>query len=262
MREAEIPDKRSILRSWLFWGLLSGLTSAAVVFLWLGIAPSSTPEIQVKKAEAVLSPLQALQLRVDSGDCEAQRQMAFRFLFGNGVLRSAEDSKRLYDLSVSGGNAQAMYDLACLHDSGAPGFVRDAALAWGLYQRAAKAGQIDAMGYVSEAYEGSSDVIDLVASYAWRNVAIHLSRSSEGEQVIRIKTNGSRGWMGINTRHYYDAKDTSYFDYNNQSVLLTVRSPDEWIRRLERKLSDTDILVAQKRSKEILKEIEASKLKK
>ena len=270
MREAEIPDKRSILRSWLFWGLLSGLISAVVVTLWIRFTPASAQAGQVIKAAEALSPLQALQLRVEAGDPEAQRLMAIRFLSGDGVLRSAEESKKLYDLSVSGGNAQAMYELACLHDTGTTGFPRDAAMAWDLYFRAAKSGQIDAMGYVSEAYEGGP-AKDLVAAYAWRSVAIHLHQLSEQRPGISFKVNGSLGWMGIAT---YDPdysngsygpssrNDPSYVGYTNRSTELGVLRQEEWLNRITRKLSDADILLAQKRSRELLAEIEANKAKK
>ena len=151
MREGEIPDKRSILRSWLFWGLLSGLTSAAVVFLWLGLAPGSTPGIQFKKADEVLSPLHALQKRADAGDPEAQRLMAIRYRDGIGVLRSAAETKRLLELSISAGNAHAMYELACLYDGGMPGIAADEEKAWDLYVKSAEYGHINSAAYVSEA---------------------------------------------------------------------------------------------------------------
>lgn len=270
MREAEIPRKRSILRSWLFWSLLLGLVSAGAVALWLRSAHASVQATQVVKGGEALSSLHALQRRVDAGDPEAQRLMAIRYLSGDGVLRSAEESKKLYDLSVSGGNAQAMYELARLHDTGIPGFPSDGIMAWDLYSRAAKSGQIDAMGYVSEAYEGGPTK-DLVAAYAWRSLAIHLHQLSEQRPSISFKVNGSLGWMGIAT---YDPdyssgnygpstrNDSSYHDYTNRSTELQVLRQEVWLNRISRKLSDADILLAQKRSRELLAEIEAKKAKK
>jgi TPR repeat protein len=261
MREAETPDKRSILRSWLFWGLLSGLTSAVVVTLWLRFTSASAQVSQENKAEDALSPLPALQRRVDAGDPEAQRLMAIRFLSGDGVLRSAEESKKLYDLSVSGGNAQAMYELACLHDTGHPGFPRDGVMAWDLYSSAAKAGHINAMGYVSEAYEGGPTK-NLVSAYAWRSLAIHLYQLSERRSYISFKVNGSLGWMGIEAYDQSYRNDSSYFSYTTQATSLSVISHEEWLNRVSRKLSHADILLAQKRSRELLKDIEAKKAKK
>jgi TPR repeat protein len=270
MREAETPGKRSILRSWLFWGLLSGLTSAVVVTLWLRFTSASAQVSQENKAEDALSPLPALQRRVDAGDPEAQRLMAIRFLSGDGVLRSAEESKKLYDLSVSGGNAQAMYELACLHDTGHPGFPRDAVMAWDLYSRAAKAGQFNAMAYVSEAYEGGPTK-DLVSSYAWRSLAIHLYQLSERQSNISFMVNGSLGWMGVanyDQDYIYGSyrpssrNDSSYYEYTRESTSLLVIRHDVWLNRISRKLSDPDILLAQKRSREILAEIDAKTAKK
>lgn len=261
MREAEIPDKRSILRSWLFWGLLSCLISAVVVTLWIRFTPASAQVGQVIKAEEALSPLQALQLRVDAGDPEAQRLMAIRFLSGDGVLRSAEESKKLYDLSVSGGNAQAMYELACLHDTGTTGFPRDAAMAWNLYFRAAKAGQINAMAYISEAYEGGP-AKDFVSSYAWRSLAIHLSQLPGQRANLSFKVDGSLGWMGITHRYEEYLNDPCYYKYNSLSAVLIVSSHEKWLERISGMLSDADILLAQKRSRELLAEIEAKKAKK
>ena len=261
MREAEIPDKRSILRSWLFWVLLLGLISAGAVALWLRSAHASAQATQVMKAGEALSPLQALQRRVDAGDPEAQRLLAIRFLSGDGVLRSAEESKKLYDLSVSGGNAQAMYELACLHDIGITGFPRDGVIAWDLYSRAAKAGQINAMGYVSEAYEGGP-AKDLVAAYAWRSLAIHLYQISERRLVISFHVNGSLGWIGISHYDHNYGNDSSYVDYTTRSTSLSVLRHEEWLNRITRKLSDADILLAQKRSRDLLAEIDAKKAKK
>jgi hypothetical protein len=260
MREAETPDKRSILRSWLFWGLLSGLISAVVVTLWLRFTSTSAQATQVSKAEEGLSSLQALQRRVDADDPEAQRLMAIRYFNGDGVLRSAEESKKLYDLSVSGGNAQATYELACLHDAGFPGFPRDGVMAWDLYSRAAKAGQINAMGYVSEAYEGGPTK-DLVSSYAWRSLAIHLYQLNEGRSNISFRVNGSLGWMGIEAYDQSYRNDSSYSSYTTQDISLIVLRHDIWLKRISRKLSDADILLAQKRSRELLSEIEANKAK-
>ena len=262
MREVEAPMKPSALSGWIFWGVLSGLMSMVLVAAWQGLSAPAAQGVEAKKSGEVLTPLQLLQRRVDSGDSEAQRLMAIRFLSGDGVLRSAEESKKLYDLSVSGSNAQAMYELACLHDTGHPGFPRDGVVAWDLYLRAANGGQIDALGYISEAYEGDRALKDLVASYAWRSVAIHLSRLSEARLSISIKTNGSLGWMGISNDYLASRNDPSYSDYNPQSALLRVLRHDVWLQRIEKKLSDADILLAQRRSRELLGQIEANKAKK
>ena len=236
--------------------------------------PNSDVSAHVAKQgqQEKLTDLQLLQRQVDAGDPEAQRLMAIRFLSGDGVLRSAEESKKLYDLSVSGGNAQAMYELACLHDTGTTGFPRDGAMAWDLYFRAAKAGQINAMGYVSEAYEGGP-AKDFVSSYAWRSLAIHLSQLPGQRANLSFKVDGSLGWMGIATydpdytsglypSYSSSRNDPSYADYTNRSTQLGVLRQEEWLNRITRKLSDADILLAQKRSRELLAEIEAKKAKK
>lgn len=256
MREVEAPMKPSALSNWFFWGVLSGLMSMVIVAAWQGPSAPTPQVVEVKKPGEVLTPLQLLQSRVDAGDPEAQRLMAIRYLVGDGVLRSAEESKKLYDFSVAGGDAQAMYELACLHDTGRPGFPRDGVVAWGLYLRAANAGQIDAMGYISEAYEGSRGLHDLVAAYAWRSVAIHLYRLSVERSDIYIKTDGSLGWMGI------EQYERAYASFDYQSTFLRVVRHDEWLQRIETKLQHAHVLVAQKRSRELLKEIEAIKAKK
>jgi hypothetical protein len=270
MREVEAPMKPSALSNWIFWGVLSGLMSMVLVAAWQGLSAPTPHVVEVEKPGEVLTPLQLLQSRVDAGDPEAQRLMAIRFLSGDGVLRSAEESKKLYDLSVSGGNAQAMYELACLHDTGIPGFPRDGVMAWDLYSRAAKAGQFNAMGYVSEAYEGGPTK-DLVSSYAWRSLAIHFYQLSERQSNISFMVNGSLGWMGVanyDQDNIYGSyrpssrNDSSYYEYTRESTSLRVIRHDVWLNRISRKLSDTDILLAQKRSREILTEIESKKSKK
>jgi len=260
MREADAPKASTDSPQWIFISVLMGLVLLAAS-LGSPNSAASAPAAQ-QGPEEKLTDLQRLQRRVEAGEPEAQRLMAIRYLNGDGVLRSAEESKKLYDLSVAGGDAQAMYELACLHDTGQPGFPRDGVVAWGLYSRAANAGQIDAMGYVSEAYEGNRDLQDLVAAYAWRSVAIHLRRLSEGRSDIHIKTDGSLGWMGIEDKGANYLNDPSYFDYNARTTLLIVLRHDEWLRRIEKKLQDDHVLVAQRRSQEILRQIEAKKAKK
>lgn len=272
MREVEAPMKPSALSNWIFWGVLSGLMSMVLVAAWQGLSAPTPQVVEVKKPGEVPTPLQLLQRRVDAGDPEAQRLMAIRFLSGDGVLRSAEESKKLYDLSVSGGNAQATYELACLHDTGFLGFPRDGVMAWDLYSRAAKAGQINAMGYVSEAYEGGP-AKDLVAAYAWRSLTIHLHQLSGQPSRISFKVNGSLGWMGIATydpdyasgsypSYASSRNDPSYDDYTNRSTELHVLRQEEWLNRISGKLSNADILLAQRRSRELLKDIEAKKAQK
>jgi TPR repeat protein len=260
MREADAPKASTDLPQWAFISVLMALILLAA---GLGSTKSASSAQAAKQGqEEKLTPLQLLQRRVDDGDPEAQRLMAIRFLGGEGVLRSAEESKKLYDLSVSGGNAQAMYELACLHDTGTPGFPRDAAVAWDLYFRAAKAGQIDAMGYVSEAFEGGPSK-DLVTSYAWRSLAIHLHQLSDRRSDISFKVDGALRWMGIVAYDQVNYRnDPSYNDYTSGSTSLHVLRHENWLGRISRKLSDADILLAQKRSRELLAEIEAKKAKK
>ena len=267
MREDHPISRSSDLPQWVFLGVLMSLI---LLTASLG-TPNSDVSAHVAKQgqQEKLTDLQLLQRQVDAGDPEAQRLMAIRFLSGDGVLRSAEESQKLYDLSVSGGNAQAMYELACLHDTGTTGFPRDGAMAWDLYFRAAKAGQINAMGYVSEAYEGGP-AKDFVSSYAWRSLAIHLSQLPGQRANLSFKVDGSLGWMGIATydpdytsglypSYSSSRNDPSYADYTNRSTQLGVLRQEEWLNRITRKLSDADILLAQKRSRELLAEIEANK---
>lgn len=253
MREAEIPDKRSILRSWLFWVLLLGLISAGAVALWVRFTPASAQASQVMKVEEGLSSLQALQRRVDAGDAEAQRLMAIRYRDGIGVLRSAAETKRLLELSISAGNAHAMYELACLYDGGMPGVAADEEKAWDLYVKSAEHGHINAAAYVSEALSFGVGIVKknhLTEAYAWRSVAAYLHEACRDGSRIIINIKGRRGLMNI------DMYDATY------SSSDAVGSTTLWLRRLEKRLSVQDILVAQDRSREILAQIQAKRAKK
>lgn len=253
MRESEILDKRSALRIWLFWGLLSGLTSAVVVTLWIRFTPASVKIEQVIKVEEALSPLQALQLRVDAGDPEAQRLMALRYRDGVGVLRSAAETTRLLKLSISAGNANAMYDLACLYDGGMPGVAADEEKAWELYMKSAEYGHVNGAAYVSEALSFGAGLVSknhLTEAYAWRSVATYLHETCRDGSKIIINIKGRRGFMNL------DMYDATY------SSSDTVFSTSLWLRRLEKKLSNQDILLAQDRSREILAQIKAKNAKK
>ncbi len=252
MREAEPPDRPTLFRSRISLVLLVGVISFAIVALWLRFAPAperpaqaSGPVTLTKKSDEVLTPIQALQKRVDAGDPEAQRLMAIRYRDGDGVLRSAEETLRLLNAAIKGGDIQSLYELACIYDSGEPGIPTQPITAWLLFNEAAINGNLDAMWYVSEVHmRGASGIqFNPIEAYAWRSVALHLGSQSSA----RISLN----WSGPRSRGSSGADET-FIAGKSSSRYLSVGV----------RLSDADILLAQKRSKELLKEVEANMAKK
>lgn len=251
MREDHPVSRSSDLPQWIFLGVLMSLILLAAS---LG-TPNSDVSARVAKhgQQEKLTDLQLLQRQVDAGDPEAQRLMALRCRDGVGVLRSAAETTRLLELSISGGNVHAMYDLACLYDGGMPGVAADDEKAWDLYLKSAEHGHVNGAAYVSEALSFGVGVVKdnhLVEAYAWRSVVTYLHEHIQDASFIIINMKGRRGFMNI------DMDDATYASGG------AVHSTTLWLRRLEKRLSVQGILEAQKRSRELLTEIEAKKAKK
>ena len=246
MREVEAPMKPSALSNWIFWGVLSGLMSMVLVAAWQGLSAPTPQVVEVKKPGEVPTPLQLLQRRVDAGDPEAQRLMALRYRDGNDVLRSAEETLRLLNASIKGGDVQSIYELACIYDAGIPGVTGETDIAWNLFKDSAMAGNINAMAYLSEVYEGGSGLVprNLIEAYAWRSLAIFIG--SQSTASVPPKWNGP-ATKRVPISGYAVPSD---FIYNAQ----------RWLSFIS--LTNADILLAQKRSRELLKEIEVNKAKK
>ena len=252
MREDHPVSRSTDLPQWIFIGVLMSLILLAAS---LGPAksteagqPSNPPQTstaQRRDPDAQLTPLQALQRRVEAGDPEAQRLMALRYRDGDGVLRSAEETMRLLGASAQGGDLQSAYELACIYDAGIPGVRSEPKIAWKLFNDAAMAGHVDAMWYLSESYMrgGSEAPYNLIEAYAWRSLAMHIGSQRSAPVYLNWSGPASRGSSGSSVQ-----------------ISSGGRIDDAWLRRIY--LPDADILLAQKRSRELLAEIEAKKTKK
>ena len=252
MREDHPISRSSDLPQWVFLGVLMSL-----ILLAASLGPAKSSEVsrpfnppqpatvQKQDPDAQLTPLQALQRRVEAGDPEAQRLMALRYRDGDGVLRSAEETMRLLGASARGGDMQSTYELACIYDAGIPGVRSQPEIAWKLFNDAAMAGHVDAMWYLSESFlrGGSGIPYNLIEAYAWRSLAMHVGSQSSARVYLNWSGPAGRGSSG-----------------SSEQISSGGRIGGEWLRRIY--LSDGDILLAQKRSRELLAEIEAKKPKK
>lgn len=256
MREDHPVSRSSDLPQWVFLGVLMSLI---LLTASLGPAksteagqpsnPSQTSTAQRRDPDAQLTPLQALQRRAEAGDPEAQRLLALRYRDGDGVLRSATETKRLLEMSIAAGNEDARYDLAFLQDTGFPGIGLQELQAWANFYNAARSGHIPSMAYIAEAC-AQGEGQHIIESYAWRDLTIHLS--ADKITSIWVHGNGSRGAFG---------KATDYkggFDI----LLSNLEWREKWLKEVSSKMSRDDIIAAQKLSRELLAAIEAKKAKK
>ena len=253
MREDHPVSRSTDLPQWIFIGVLMSLILLAAS---LGPAksteagqpsnPSPLSTAQRQAPDAQLTPLQALQRRVEAGDPEAQRLMALRYRDGDGVLRSAEETMRLLGASARGGDMQSTYELACIYDAGIPGVRSQPEIAWKLFNDAAMAGHVDAMWYLSESFlrGGSGIPYNLIEAYAWRSLAMHVGSQRSARVYLNWSGPVSRGSSG-----------------SSEQISSGGRIGGEWLRN-RIYLSDGDTLLAQKRSRELLAEIESKKAKK
>ena len=252
MREDHPISRSSDLPQWVFLGVLMSLI---LLTASLGPAksteagqpsnPSQTSTAQRRDPDAQLTPLQALQRRVEAGDPEAQRLMALRYRDGDGVLRSAEETMRLLGASARGGDMQSTYELACIYDAGIPGVRSQPEIAWKLFNDAAMAGHVDAMWYLSESYlrGGSGIPYNPIEAYAWRSLAMYIGSQSSASVYLNWRGPASRGSSGSSEQISSGGSISQY-----------------WLAKIP--VSNADILLAQKRSRELLAEIEAKKAKK
>ena len=116
---------------------------------------------------AVLTPLQKLTARADSGDAGAERELAFAYLRGQGVQKDVAAAARWAQASAEQGDAQAQYLAGSLYRDGA-GVSRDTGRAFAWFAKAAAAGQIKAMHNLAIAYvQGDGTAKDDAAAVSW-----------------------------------------------------------------------------------------------
>jgi TPR repeat protein len=252
MREDHPASRSSDLPQWIFVGALMSL-----ILLAASSGPAKSSEANQSSnppqpatspkpdPDAQLTPLQALQRRVEAGDPEAQRLMALRYRDGDGVLRSAEETMRLLGASARGGDLQSTYELACIYDAGIPGVRSQPDIAWKLFNDAALAGHVDAMWYLSESYlrGGSGIPYNCVEAYAWRSLAMYLASQRSAPVYLNWRGPAGRGSSG-----------------SSEQISSGGGISEYWLAKIP--VSNADILLAQKRSRELLAEIDAKKAKK
>jgi TPR repeat protein len=133
------------------------------------------------------------QRAVDAGSVSAMHNMAHMYLRGLGVARDYANAFRWFRRAADGGNASAMHSVAAMAENGL-GTGRDLPLARSMYHKAAESGVALAMMWVSAdlARDGASQ--DLVAAYAWLEVAALFELDGQLQVVVlaRMEDLGNR----------------------------------------------------------------------
>ena len=97
-------------------------------------------------------PLLELEQQVETGNAEAQAELARRYAYGEGVPRDYEKCYKLAVQAAERGNAHAMRTVAACYMRGVGGVERDRQKALEWINRAAEAGDIVSLGNVGVMY--------------------------------------------------------------------------------------------------------------
>jgi TPR repeat protein len=193
-----------------------------------------------------------LKKGVGGGSSDAAYLLGWAYANGEGVDKDLKEAIRLFRLAIIRGSYSATSYLAYLYLNG-NGVIKDAEEAARLYKIAADAGDIEAKKRLGSLYhDGKGVAVDLKkASELYLEVAI--SGDVECQRVMGIRYQQGLGVPA----DYVEA----YAWYN-----VCAASGDELAAKsresLAQNLQADQVAAAQKRSRELLKEIEAKKAKK
>ena len=234
------------------------------------------------------SNLDELRTKAENGDAAAQFQLGRMFDTGDGVPRDATEAVRLYRLAAEQGNDASQWFLAIAYDRGrgVPRDAADAALAAKRYRLAADQGNANAQNSLGVMYDHGWGVPkDITEAAKWYRKAAEQGDSSGQVNLANMYANGdgvpknsveavkwyrkaayqgfcaaqnSLGWM-------YENGEGVPKDEIEALAWMNIAAASGWDdavksrNALEGVLGRQMSLVAQQRSKEILKEIEAAK---
>lgn len=153
----------------LFASALAALALLAFAVLTLVRADhaAAAPAGATAHRASVMTPMQKLTARADSGDARAERALALAYLRGDGVLADMTAAARWAEAAAEQGDAEAQYLIGNLYRDGA-GVTRDRARAFAWFAKAASAGQVRAMHNLAIAYvEGAGTSRDDAAAATW-----------------------------------------------------------------------------------------------
>jgi TPR repeat protein len=213
----------------------------------LGLAYISGDGVSQDKAAAVMWFRKA----AEQGDARGQNFLGFAYHRGDGVRKDDDQAVQWYRKAANQGNAESQYSLGLAHEfgTGAPKNPTEA-VKW--YRMAAEQGDPKAQTRLGLAFEfGKGAPMDQTEAVKWYRMA--------AEQGYAL----AQGSLGIaySNGHGVPKDEIEALAWLNISVLSGNIHIEKMQKNLERLLGRQATLLAQRRSTEIFKEIEAAKAK-
>jgi hypothetical protein len=149
------------------------ITLAAVLVALAVGAQAQTPEID------------AVRVRAEAGDAEAQNDLGVRYANGDGVPQDDAEAVRLYRRAADQGHARAQNNLGFMYATGR-GVPQDYAEAVRWFRLAADQGHADAQFNLGVMYANGRGVPqDDVQAHMWFNLAASRLTGEQRETVVR-----------------------------------------------------------------------------
>jgi len=134
--------------------------------------------------------MQALRSRADSGDANAQSELAEKYLAGHGVEKSAVEAEKWFRKAAEQGSATAQHNLAAMYDEG-QGVPTDKAEARKWYLKAAQQGFANAQFALGYNYaHGDGVEKDYAEALIWYRKAADQSFASAQLSLGTLYLNG------------------------------------------------------------------------
>ena len=147
--------------------------------------------VAVLAALALCAPVQAqtpeidaLRVRAEAGDAEAQNDLGFMYANGDGVPHDDAEAVRWYRLAADQGVADAQFNLGLMYDIGY-GVPEDDAEAMRWYRLAADQGQAQAQYRLGLRYDlGVGVPRDYVEAHMWYDLAASRMTGEDRERAV------------------------------------------------------------------------------
>ncbi len=193
-----------------------------------------------------------LKSSLERGCLHAAGPLGWAYAEGLGVERDYKEAARLYEIGANQEGDESAYRLALLYLSGR-GVIKDVEEALKWFKRASEGGNIDAKKSIANLYDTGGEVgyDAAMASKLYLEVALTGDVWSQRLLGFRYRNGNGLSVDAVESYAWFNVCASS-----GDSVAAMER--DEAAKTLSR----AQILAAQKRSREILKEIEAKKAKK
>ena len=138
----------------LSWSKLGAVLSLVLQFVMNGLGQESATPPQSSRTQSIAE----LQQRAETGDSEAQYQLALRYSSGHGVFQNDAEAVTWFRKSAESGHAMAQVTIGLIYREGSRGVKQDAAQAVDWFRKAANQGNANGQSELGFMYERGQGV--------------------------------------------------------------------------------------------------------